>query len=124
MVNKELSKYLAKIGSKGGKAAAAAMTKDQRVARARKASRVRAAKRMENATMEKITILDRIEAMAETWLTAAEASKYLKTEPRALLRLVREGKVQGYKLSGTKRHVYRFLERDLDAALMGQAVTQ
>ena len=40
MKKRELSKYLAKIGSKGGKKAAAGMTKEQRVARARKASMV------------------------------------------------------------------------------------
>jgi hypothetical protein len=40
----ELSKYLAKIGSKGGKKAAAGMTKQQRVDRARKAAQAKAAK--------------------------------------------------------------------------------
>jgi hypothetical protein len=40
----ELSKYLAKIGSQGGKKAAAKMTKEQRVARARKAALAKAAK--------------------------------------------------------------------------------
>jgi excisionase family DNA binding protein len=123
-MNKELSKYLAKIGSKGGNAAAAGMTKEQRVARARKASRAAAKKIMENVTMEKITIMPRLEAMAETWLTASEAAAYVKTEPRSLLRWVREGKLPGYRLSGSKRHTYRFLARDLDAALRGKAVQQ
>ena len=41
----ELSRYLAKIGSKGGKKTAAGMTKEQRVERARKAARAKAAKR-------------------------------------------------------------------------------
>jgi len=42
----DVSKYLAKIGSKGGKAAALKMTKEQRSERARKAveARLRAAK--------------------------------------------------------------------------------
>src|ERR1035437_7443620 len=114
MVNKELSKYLAKIGSKGGKAAAAGMTKAQRVARARKASRAREVKRMENATMEKITVIDTLHAEAEEWMTASEAATYLKTAPRSLLRLVRDGKLPAYRLSGSKRHTYRFLARDLD----------
>ena len=75
--------------------------------------------RMENVTMVKI---DSLQAMAEEWLTTEEAAAYLKTEPRSLLRWVREGRVPAYKLSGTKRHVYRFLARDLDAALMGRHV--
>jgi excisionase family DNA binding protein len=74
--------------------------------------------------MEKITVIDSLHAMAEEWMTASEAAAYLKTEPRSLLRLVREGKLPAHRLSGTKRYVYRFLSRDLDAALMGQAVTQ
>jgi excisionase family DNA binding protein len=65
-----------------------------------------------------------LRAMAEEWMTASDAASYLKTERRSLLRLVREGKVPACKLSGTKRHVYRFLARDLDAAIMGQAVTE
>jgi hypothetical protein len=40
----EIKKYLAKIGSKGGKRAAANMTKEQRTERARKAAKARAAK--------------------------------------------------------------------------------
>ena len=68
--------------------------------------------------------IDTLWAMSEEWMTASEAASYLKTERRSLLRLVREGKVPAYKLSGTKRHVYRFLARDLDTAIMGQAVTQ
>jgi hypothetical protein len=40
----ELSTYLAKIGSKGGKKAAEGMTKKQRIDRARKAAKARAAK--------------------------------------------------------------------------------
>jgi hypothetical protein len=36
--------------------------------------------------------------------------------------LVRQGNVKGYKLSGTKRHVWRFLRADLDAALLGDPV--
>lgn len=40
----ELSKYFAKIGSKGGKKAAAGMTKEQRIERARKAAKAKAQK--------------------------------------------------------------------------------
>jgi len=41
----ELSKYLAKIGSKGGKIAAANMSKKERSERARKAAQTRFAKK-------------------------------------------------------------------------------
>jgi excisionase family DNA binding protein len=51
------------------------------------------------------------------WLTANEAAAYLSVEPRTLLLWARTGKVRGYTLSGTRRHVWRFLSTDLDAAL-------
>ena len=53
------------------------------------------------------------------WLTAAEAAQYLKIKPRTLLFWARNGKIKGHTLSGTKRHVWRFRQRDLDAALLG-----
>jgi excisionase family DNA binding protein len=56
------------------------------------------------------------------WLTVAEAANYLKIKPRTLLLWVREGKVKGFALSGTKRHVWRFRKNDLDAALLESAV--
>jgi excisionase family DNA binding protein len=56
------------------------------------------------------------------WLTATEAACYLKVEPRTLLSWVRQGKVKGYSLSGTSRHVWRFLHSDLDATLTGPVV--
>ena len=40
----EVSRYLAKIGSAGGKKAARSMTKEQRIERARKAGKAKAAK--------------------------------------------------------------------------------
>jgi len=49
MDKSELSKYLAGIGSKGGKKAAANMTKAQRVARAKKAIAKRYAKKGDRA---------------------------------------------------------------------------
>jgi excisionase family DNA binding protein len=52
------------------------------------------------------------------WLTAWEAAQHLKVNPRTLLLWVRQGKVKGYKLSGTKRHVWRFLRTDLDTTLL------
>jgi excisionase family DNA binding protein len=51
------------------------------------------------------------------WLTANEAAAYLSVEPRTLLLWARQGKVRGYTLSGTRRHVWRFLHADLDAML-------
>lgn len=56
------------------------------------------------------------------WLTAREASEYLKVKVRTLLLWVRQGKVKAFALSGTKRRVWRFRHRDLDAALLASAV--
>ena len=63
------------------------------------------------------------EAMStEAWLTATEAAAYLKVEPRTLLSWTRQGKIKGYILSGTKRHVWPFQHADLDATLTSPAV--
>jgi excisionase family DNA binding protein len=56
------------------------------------------------------------------WLTGEEAAAYLKVKTRSLLLWVRQGKVQAYALSGTKRRVWRFRREDLDAALLGKPV--
>lgn len=56
------------------------------------------------------------------WLTAAESAAYLKVKTRTLLRWVRDGQIQAYALSGTKRRVWRFLKRDLDTALLAHPV--
>jgi excisionase family DNA binding protein len=56
------------------------------------------------------------------WLTAGEAAQHLKVKVRTLLLWVRQGKVKGFALSGTKRHVWRFRSRDLDAALLESPV--
>jgi excisionase family DNA binding protein len=56
------------------------------------------------------------------WMTAQEAAGYLKVEPRSLLRWVRQGRVQAYALSGTKRRVWRFRQADLDTALLSHPV--
>jgi len=58
------------------------------------------------------------------WLTANEAAAYLRVDSRTLLRWAREGKVLGFQLSGTTRHVWRFRHVDLDAILLGPAVPQ
>jgi excisionase family DNA binding protein len=56
------------------------------------------------------------------WLTAKEAAAYLQMKPKTLLLWVRQGRMPGYKLSGTKRHVWRFLQSDLDTAIRSNAV--
>jgi excisionase family DNA binding protein len=56
------------------------------------------------------------------WLTTAEAAAYLKVKARSLLLWVRQGKVPAYALSGTRRRVWRFLQRDLDSALLSKPV--
>jgi excisionase family DNA binding protein len=54
---------------------------------------------------------------ASPWLTAIEAAAYLHVRPRTLCTWARQGKVKGYTLSGTSRHVWRFRTDDLDDAL-------
>jgi excisionase family DNA binding protein len=56
------------------------------------------------------------------WFTASEAAAYLKVKPRSLLLWVRQGKLQAYALSGTKRRVWRFRREDLDSALFAHPV--
>jgi excisionase family DNA binding protein len=51
------------------------------------------------------------------WLTVEEAADILRVKTRTLLLWARQGKVRGFILSGTKRHVWRFRRADLDAAL-------
>lgn len=55
------------------------------------------------------------------WLTAVEAAEYLKVQTRTLLLWVRQGKVIGYALSGTKRRVWRFRQIDLDTLLLSSS---
>jgi len=55
---------------------------------------------------------------SQHWLTASEAASYLKVEARTLLLWAREGKIKGYVLSGTRRHVWRFRVSDLDDAMI------
>jgi excisionase family DNA binding protein len=52
------------------------------------------------------------------WLTALEAAAYRKVKPHSLLLWVRQGKLQAYALSGTKRRIWRFRKEDLDSALL------
>jgi excisionase family DNA binding protein len=56
------------------------------------------------------------------WLTTNEAAEYLKVKPRSLLLWVRQGKIQAYALTGTRRRVWRFRKEDLDAALLSRPV--
>jgi excisionase family DNA binding protein len=51
------------------------------------------------------------------WLTPTEAARHLKVKPRTLLSWARQGKVRGYRLSGTLRCVWRFKQSDLDATM-------
>jgi len=57
------------------------------------------------------------------WLDPKEAAEHIKVKDvRTFLRWAREGKFIGYAVSGTKRHIWRFLKRDLDAALLSHPV--
>ena len=52
-------------------------------------------------------------------LTALEAARHLNVKPRTLPFWVKQGKGRGYKLSGTKHHVWRFQRADSDSVLFG-----
>jgi excisionase family DNA binding protein len=56
------------------------------------------------------------------WLTANEAALHLKIKPRTLLLWVRQGKIPAFALSGNKKHVWRFRQSDLDAALLSNGI--
>jgi excisionase family DNA binding protein len=56
------------------------------------------------------------------WMTAQEASRYLRVKLRSLLLWVRQGKIPAYALSGTGRRVGRFRKEDLDATLLSRPV--
>jgi len=55
------------------------------------------------------------------WMTTAEGARYLRVKHRTLLLWVRQGKLKGYALSGTKRRVWRFRRADLDQALLAKS---
>lgn len=57
-------------------------------------------------------------SMESIWMTAQEAASYLRVQPRTLLLWARLGRIKGYTLSGTQRHVWRFRTEDLDGAMM------
>jgi excisionase family DNA binding protein len=80
-------------------------------------------RRSEEVGMESVTeVIGSINAMAEEWLTPAEAAAYYKVKQGSLLNWVRQGRVLAYKMSGTKRHIWRFRREDLDAALLSNPV--
>jgi len=54
------------------------------------------------------------------WLTANEAAEHLRIKTRTLLQWTRQGKINGYALSGGRRHVWRYLRAELDAAVLGR----
>ena len=58
------------------------------------------------------------QAITSDWLNATEAAEYLKVKRRTLLLWVRQGRVKAYAVTGSKRRVWRFLRKDLDAAII------
>ena len=56
------------------------------------------------------------------WLTASEAAVYLKVRTRTVILWVRQGKLKGYALSGSERHVWRFRIADLDGMMVEPSV--
>lgn len=61
------------------------------------------------------------EAPHSTWLTAAEAARYLKIKTRTILFWARCGKIKAYSPTGTKRQAWCFLQSDLDTMLIHSA---
>lgn len=57
-------------------------------------------------------------AVPPTWLTAAEAAAYLNFKVRTILLWARQGRLKAYALTGTQRRVWRFMQSDLDAAII------
>jgi excisionase family DNA binding protein len=51
------------------------------------------------------------------WLTATEASQYLRVAHRTILDWAKAGKIPAHRLSGTRRCTWRFLPSELDAML-------
>src|SRR5262249_32641956 len=56
------------------------------------------------------------------WLTAKEAAEHLRVKARTLLLWTRQGKINGYALSGSRRRVWRYLRAELDATVLGRPV--
>lgn len=56
------------------------------------------------------------------WLTVQEAANHLRVKARTLLLWTRQGKINGYALSGSRRRVWRYLRTELDAAVLGRPV--
>ena len=81
-------------------------------------TKVRLAIRSRRLAGQALCPLDLMTSQNSNWLTATEAASYLKVEPRTLLAWVRQGRVKGVALSGTRRITWRFRAQDLDAVLM------
>jgi excisionase family DNA binding protein len=56
------------------------------------------------------------------WMTSEEAAEYLRAKPRSVQLWTRQGKLKGHAVTGSKRHRWLYLKRELDAALIGGAV--
>jgi len=52
------------------------------------------------------------------WLTANEAARYLKVQPRTILKWAKQGTIPAHALSGHKRVTWRFLKSELDGAML------
>lgn len=63
-----------------------------------------------------------MDIQTSAWLTVNEAAQYLSIKPRTLAQWARQGTIKGYVLSGTRRHVWRFLRSDLDGKLTAPTV--
>ena len=56
------------------------------------------------------------------WFTPKQAAEYLQIAQSTILSRARSGRLKGYTLSGTERHIWRFKQEDLDAMMQSPAV--
>ena len=69
-----------------------------------------------------LNLISNVDHESADWLTPSEAALYLKVKVRTLLLWARQGKLKGYVLSGLQRRVWRFRQKDLDAAFQESGV--
>jgi len=60
----------------------------------------------------------------QEWMTASEVAAELKVSPRTILQWAKQGKIPGYRLSGSERITWRFRRADLDAMLTPPSAAQ
>lgn len=62
--------------------------------------------------------------MEIVWLTATEASHYLRVKPGTVLKWAKQRRIPAHPLSGSKRITWRFLKSELDAMLAAPSAAE